>query len=360
MKKPPKYLSIIGSAMLVWVAFLLPSFAKAQVLSAVLYSQETDNTLSQGSAAAEYWQELGTGFSGVASSSMLEYKIHLSGNITNGHLLNFQIQDNTGDNCTFVDANKNYSAGDITGILLLDILSSTSGAGCIMSPQNDYHIIVTWMGSPVNQGFQLYGATTTLQYPQVTWTNTNDPDPFITNIFFRIGGMYQQIGVTNPYVVGVSTTTTAAFCDSSFSTTSTGFLDAFAASISNGGCRVFAFLFVPNGAALNDFQTLIAQGQAKIPFSYFYGLSTVFQGLSASSTQNMQVFSFGLSQIDFASSTGMGAIFPTNLEFLSSTTINKFMPVGMHDTLYNLMILVIWLDVAFVLYHKVIPKKANI
>jgi len=155
--------------------------------------------------------------------------------------------------------------------------------------------------------------------------------------------------------LGIFFSGAVAFCNSAFAS-STGI----GAYIGNGLCVALGYLFVPTPESILQFGVIGDAAKTRLPFSYFYGIADIFQGLSASSTQNFPVYSFGLSQIDFASSTAMGPILPSNLEFLSSTTINKYMPVGMHDLLYNLMVLVIWVDVAFVLYHKIVPTKAKV
>lgn len=188
------------------------------------------------------------------------------------------------------------------------------------------------------------------------------PDATTTNAFyFQVysGSGATQFFTPSPNFAGFATSTLARTCDSSFATT-TGFLDTVGASISNGLCRVGSFLFVPSPDAITQFQNLASTTSSKIPFSYFYDVQAIYSGSSASTTQNFTSFSAGLSAIDFSSSTPMGSILPTNLTFLSSTTINHFMPVGMHDTLYNIMIFAIWFEVMYLIYHRVVPNKAKI
>lgn len=159
---------------------------------------------------------------------------------------------------------------------------------------------------------------------------------------------------------GIATSSQAVYCYQNFAS-STGFLDSVGLSISQGFCNVGVFLFVPNSGVLNNFSSLIPVAQTKIPFSYFYDISSIVNGSTASSTQNMTAFSINLAGLDFASSTGMGPILPTgNFDFLSSTTISHFLPVGMHDLLYNMMIAAIWVDVAWLFYRKIVPAKAKI
>jgi len=159
--------------------------------------------------------------------------------------------------------------------------------------------------------------------------------------------------------VGVSTTSQQEYCGSSFST-STGFLDSLGRSISLGFCNVGAFLFIPSQQTLNQFQGLASTSQNKIPFAYFFDVKSIYDNSTATTTQNVPTFSINLGLIDFASSTAMGHILPTNLDFFSKGTIDKFLPVGMHDLIYNLMIYAIWVDLMYVLYRRIVPSKPKL
>lgn len=155
--------------------------------------------------------------------------------------------------------------------------------------------------------------------------------------------------------IGVSTTSNAVYCDNNFAGLSIG------ADIANALCNVGAFLFVPSTATVNQYAALTSTLQGKVPFSYYYDVYNIVNNSSASTTQNLPSYGLDLGLIDFASSTALGPIFPAgNFEFFSSSTIDKFLPSGMHDLLYNMMIWAIWLDLMWVLYHKLMPHKAKI
>jgi len=158
--------------------------------------------------------------------------------------------------------------------------------------------------------------------------------------------------------VGIATSSQQIYCSKSFST-STGFLDSAGASLSTGLCNVTVFLFVPSANALSNFQSLASTTRAKIPFSYYYDVRGILLGQSASSSQNLPTYSINLGSVDFGSTSGL-AILPTRFEFFSTTTINKYLPTGMHDLLYNLMIYAIWIEVMFLLYHRIVPHKVKI
>lgn len=160
--------------------------------------------------------------------------------------------------------------------------------------------------------------------------------------------------------VGISTTSQQAYCNSNFST-STGLLGDLGQSISLGICNVSVFLFVPNALALTNFSSLTNTLQERIPFSYYFDVQNIFTGSTASNTQNMVAYTANLSSFDFSTSTSFGPILPTQpFSFFSSSTISQYLPVGMHDFLYNLMIAAIWVEVLFLLYRKIVPNKAKI
>jgi len=157
-----------------------------------------------------------------------------------------------------------------------------------------------------------------------------------------------------------ATSTVEDFCDQNVPYDDSSIIQATLTAIPNGLCRVGVFLVVPTGDQLNQFGELNDTLATKIPFSYFYEVKDIYEGGSASTTENFTSFSIGLASIDFASSTGIGPILPTNLNFLSTSTINTYLPAGMHDVLYNIMVAAIWLEVMYLLYHRIVPKTAKI
>jgi hypothetical protein len=160
--------------------------------------------------------------------------------------------------------------------------------------------------------------------------------------------------------LGIATSTSFAFCNTSFATSS-GLVSDFANGFSNGLCQVAGFLIVPAPATLEGFSSLTSTAREKIPFSYYYDILGVVNGSSASTTQNLPSYGLDLSVLDFSSSTAMGPLLPTGIfSIFSSSTIERFLPAGLHDLLYNMMIWAIWGDLMWVLYHKIVPSKAKI
>jgi hypothetical protein len=182
-----------------------------------------------------------------------------------------------------------------------------------------------------------------------------------SSVYYQLftGSTATQYFTPSPTFAGYATTTTAVLCDS-VATTSTSWIDATGASISNGLCRVGAFLFVPNQNTLDQWNSLASTTASKIPFSYFYDVQGYFSGSSASSTANFQNFSLNLSSTGVGSTSAL-AILPQvgNLDLLSTTTITQYMPPGLYDTLFLLMRSAIWIAVMFHFYHRIRPKHAT-
>jgi len=149
-----------------------------------------------------------------------------------------------------------------------------------------------------------------------------------------------------------------------FSGSASGTLQAIANECSSTGnifseamCRAAAYLFVPNPNVTNQYLTLATTTAQKFPFSYVFGISALFTGLTASSTTNMIAPKIAFSQYDPASSTPFGPFLP-DLTFLSTSTIQRYMPSGFWSLIQTLMIAAIWLGLAFMLVREAL-KMAN-
>jgi len=259
--------------------------------------------------------------------------------------------------------NDNQS-GAVDGFVQATTLFASSGQGCVLSPGNYVRLVYTGasnlpFSNPSSVVKWIYGANVNSRswsycYPASAYTDCHDTSSSTFFPMFAVVGDGFQITPTASST-GLFLSGAQEFCNAEFgSSTSVG------SYIGQGICISVGYLFVPTPQSLVQFGGLSDSLKLVLPFSYFYNVADIMSGLQASSTQNFPVFSFGMSQIDFSSSTSMGSILPTNLEFLGTTTINRFLPAGMHDLLYNLMIFAIWLEVAWVLYHKVVPTKARI
>jgi len=355
MKKLPKYLSIIGFSMLVWGAF---SVANA---SAAVLLQQPNNSVLGNSTSTHNVYRLGQGnLIGQISLTQPSVYFKAKGTFSNGaEVVTVNINAYTDatytvatDVCGFNATAAVFGLGAFDEILYGNNNGAPTG-DCIFDSDDYVEITFSSNIGPI----QFYGVPASVTPFILYGSNYDGLTPYVV-----INGTNQSL---NPNLInggnpsGISTSTIQAFCNSSYAT-STGFFSDIANGVTYGACTAFAFLFVPNQDTLQDFHNLASTTQSKIPFSYGYDIARVFSGLTASSSQNFPTYSIGLSAIDFSSSTAMGHIFPTSLDFLSSTTINKYLPAGMHDLLYNFAIFVIWVEVAFVLYRKIVPEKAKI
>jgi len=354
MKRLPKYLSTFAFALVIWGAFSV-----AEAHAAILLQQTQGNYEGPATTTPGFQTyKIGQG-NLIGQVSQVSIKGHFV--FTNGaEYVGVQIEgypdatySGATDVCGYNATPAAYGIGSVNGIVTSNNSGCATGDGIFSV--NQYVKIIFTMNTSGSQtrygvpasvspftldGFDYWGVT-----PYIVVEGINSSlNPNLIN-----GG--------NPS--GISTSTIQAFCNGTYAT-STGFFSDIANGVTYGACTAFAFLFVPNQDTLQDFHNLSSTTQSKIPFSYGYDIATIFSGLTASSSQNFPTYSIGLNAIDFSSSTAMGPIFPTSLDFLSSTTINRFLPAGMHDILYSFAIFVIWVETAFVLYRKIVPIKAKI
>jgi len=157
-----------------------------------------------------------------------------------------------------------------------------------------------------------------------------------------------------PTTFAFSTTSVAAYCQRTSSTT-TGFLDSVASSISQGLCFAGAYLFVPNANTLAQFGELASTTRAKIPFSYYFDVKEVLDSQSASTTENF--FTVSLDLPDIGSTTPMGNFIPTHIDFLSTTTISQYLSDSQRHTFLAWQRIFLVLGFGFMLYRRIIPHK---
>lgn len=134
---------------------------------------------------------------------------------------------------------------------------------------------------------------------------------------------------------GVGTTTVNSFCDSNMPYDNSSIIQATLTYIPNGLCRVGAFLVIPTSESLNNFSTLSQTTKARFPFSYINNVITVWNSLTASSTENSPSYTYNLADLGIGSTTALGNILPDVTVFSASTTKTYF-PPGTFDILKNL------------------------
>lgn len=126
-----------------------------------------------------------------------------------------------------------------------------------------------------------------------------------------------------------------AFCDAQFGSSTNGAF-GIGSDIANAFCQVGGYLFVPTPASLQQFQQLEPTMALKAPFSFVFGTVSTWDSLTASTTLSVPEYSIDLASTGIGSTTALGNILPNQMDLLSSSTINKYLPAGVHDTLYNL------------------------
>lgn len=219
--------------------------------------------------------------------------------------------------------------------------------GYSSSPES---VVTILKGTTISSGgFYLYRS-----YPPNTATTTN-------SLYFQLyQNLPDQYFTPDPNFSGFATSTVAETCDDSFSTT-TGFLDSVGASISNGFCRVGAFLFVPNANIITQYANLPASLNTKIPFSYYYDFKAILDGSSASSSSNFTPLAINLGATGVGSSSAYAPVLSGlgNFGFLSTTTIMTYISQSTYDLLFLLMRSAIWIAVLFHIYRRFVPKHVT-
>jgi len=226
------------------------------------------------------------------------------------------------------------------GVATLYTTTNISGGTFILYP--DYFYTITQFP---NNHFTLYGTSTT---------------SFSQNYFLY--GDYDTSGLpwNNISFVYLYSSTSQAIATSSglwsslslaSSTQSCSSDNIFTSAL----CAVGTYLFIPNTAILDATAQLPNLAADKFPFSWYTGMRAGFTNLSASTTANMGLLQMDFSAYDPATSTPFHGILP-NASFLSSTTINKYMPSGTIELWLFLESCAIWVVFAFHQYWMIKHK----
>jgi len=141
--------------------------------------------------------------------------------------------------------------------------------------------------------------------------------------------------------------------------TSTGSCDGVQNDVVWVACSVGAYLFIPSPVILNQWANLPSVISQRFPFSWLYGLQVMVTGTAASSSANMIAPGIDFGSVDPATSTPFGPILPT-FTFLSSTTIQKYMPAGTWATFYFLMQMALWLLLLAYVVHWVNNRSTHV
>lgn len=158
----------------------------------------------------------------------------------------------------------------------------------------------------------------------------------------------------NDGALGLATSTAQAFCETNFPFDNFNIINATITFFPSGMCKIAAFLFIPSNYSLAQYTLLASTTQAKIPFSYAYGVRDIVNGFSAASSTN----NFPTTNIPFpniATGTPFDGFIPSTIGSLSTTTISTYLPDSIRLTLLNFQRLALWLTLGFLVYRRVVP-----
>jgi len=117
----------------------------------------------------------------------------------------------------------------------------------------------------------------------------------------------------------------------------------------DGLCSAGTFLFIPNPQILQSYADLASTTiPSKFPFSWLFGVSAAFSGLSASSTANMIAVTLPFHTLGVGSTTplGLANIVASDVGAFSTTTIQTYIPATTWALFQSLIALAIWLAFA--------------
>jgi len=352
-----KYIKL---AAVVAFIFMGAPFASAAVISSQLLN-ESAFPVSSGDAYQVIWSDIGNVASSTAYTGVQLLFTNLVSTSTDLALcVNMYADEATYKASPFASmatncVNNQDLPTDSQGFMLVPISGTFQGFPY-------YYALNLFYNSAPDYGFD-YALGTAYSFGKTLWGCAG---PCVTPFSTTGKALYYQVysGSPNQYfspsvnfsgVTLIGAGSTAGFCNTAFSS-STGFLDSIGASISNAACQVFSFLFVPSIDSITQFQSLASTSQSKIPFSYFYGAYDIYSGLTASSSVNLPSWSMDFPA--FGSSTPLGTIIPTHVDWFSTTTIDKYYPSTIRNIFLNLATAVIWIGLLMIMYRRIVPHKA--
>lgn len=215
-----------------------------------------------------------------------------------------------------------FSSGDSAQLSVVTTSDFTPSAHVIGSSNT---VIISGSPQPGFSGNFVAGST-------VDWTAITTSPPF-------------TLGTTSTAIAASSSLWSSISIASSSLSCSTGnvFSDAL--------CSAGAYLFIPSPAVLNNFSLLPQQLGTRFPFSWIYGVQSAINGLTASSTTNFEPAILNLHDLGVGSTTPIGNILP-NFDALSTSTIQKYMPVGTWDDIQLLISASLWLGLGLYLFYE--------
>jgi len=347
---------------MIWGAFLVPSvFAQApQVI--VQQSSVIASTNYFQSNQSYFTYSIGRGWTGTTTRAFVTASYIVNGTPVNApiQLSMREFSDASYSSligfCLFTSPRTTGAYPTSPGYVQLDFVSC-SGSSTTFNSSSYYQIEIGFNRQPGTVDFTEYrgAATNTTPYP-ITWNQTDPTYPNFAPQFVLVGGGFQITPTTGD--TGLLMSGAQTFCNSQFGTSSAGVF-GIGTDIANGFCQVAGYLFIPTGESLQQFSGLPDVLGQRIPFSYMYQFALSFQGLAASSTENMESFSIsGLGT--FASTSPFSSVIPSSIDIISTSTISKYYPDPIRHTMLFLASSAIWFVLILAIYHRIVPHKMTI
>lgn len=152
-------------------------------------------------------------------------------------------------------------------------------------------------------------------------------------------------------ILGVATSTAEQYCEDNFPFDDSTIITATITYLPNGLCRIASFMFIPPNYSIGQFSLLASSTQQKIPFSYFYDLSELYDSMVGTSSATFTSVDFDISSTS-VKNTAFGAIIPSVNAF-STTTISTYISPSVLALLRGLMVATLYLGFAYMAFRRV-------
>lgn len=237
---------------------------------------------------------------------------------------------------------------------------------------------VSWCGFDftVGQGPATYYATTTCNLQNLDFDNVSFPNRFVVRNATDAKDIYVASDSTGssarpfgiwmlgedplqsfaPFqltdgILGVATSTAEQYCEDNFPFDDSTIITATITYLPNGLCRIASFMFIPPNYSIGQFSLLASSTQQKIPFSYFYDLSELYDSMVGTSSATFTSVDFDISSTS-VKNTAFGAIIPSVNAF-STTTISTYISPSVLALLRGLMVATLYLGFAYMAFRRV-------
>jgi len=364
MKKSPQRLALFFSGVL-GLFFFVPLVALAQqgsghfviVAQGLVSATSTDFNVNSGNATAEFGINIGSGRTGTTTGAFVSFTADFTTANPGQYPVDLKIEDQTaGGNCEYRGALQQHYPGATAQFEQLNFFSCTSPQNEAFVPADTYIVDITYGYTVANltTQFVVEGAPINTTGWSVSYgvqgTDPVYPDFIPQFALVADGFQITPTAASSGYLLSGA----GAFCNSQFGT-STGGVVGIVTDFPNAMCQVAGYLFIPTPESLQQFGQLQPILQQKIPFSYMYGVGGIFTGLTASTTENLPTM--GISMPVMGTTTPLGNVIPTHIEFFSTTTISKYYPDNVRESFLFLGGAAIWVGAVLVVYRRVVPHK---